>query len=76
MDVGCGSGLFLQAMQEYGWTVHGVEPDVDASGFARETLGLGVITGDIFDVPSNSSYAAITFWDVLEHTHSPQKVLR
>ncbi len=76
LDVGCGGGLFLQAMQEYGWTVHGVEPNVDASGFARETLGLGVITGDIFDVPSSSSYAAITFWDVLEHTHSPQKVLR
>lgn len=76
LDVGCGSGLFLQAMQERGWAIHGVEPDVDASHFSRETLGLDVITGDIFDVPSHSSYAAISFWDVLEHTHSPQKVLR
>ena len=76
LDVGCGSGLFMLAMKEQEWAVYGVEPNETASNFARDTLGLDIITGDIFDVPQDNTYAAISFWDVLEHTHSPQKVLK
>ena len=76
LDVGCGSGLFMLAMQEQGWSVYGVDPDETASNFAKDSLGLDIIRGDIFDVPQDNLFTALTFWDVLEHTHSPKKVLQ
>jgi len=75
LDVGCGTGLFLLAMKERGWHVYGVEPNEQASHFARNSLNLPVLTGDIFDIKKEASFAAITLWDVLEHTHSPRDVL-
>lgn len=76
LDVGCGSGLFLLAMKQRGWQVFGVEPSAQASNFARITLNLPVVTGDIFAVQPGSTFDVITFWDVLEHTHRPREVLQ
>jgi 2-polyprenyl-3-methyl-5-hydroxy-6-metoxy-1,4-benzoquinol methylase len=76
LDVGCGSGLFLVAMQEQGWQCMGVEPNEAAAQFCRENLGLQVETGDIFSLTGSVAYELITFWDVLEHTHSPKIVLQ
>ena len=76
LDVGCGSGLFLLAMEQRGWQVFGVEPSDHASNFARTTLNLPVLTGDIFAAQPGTTFDVITFWDVLEHTHSPRAVLQ
>lgn len=75
LDVGCGSGIFLLAMRERGWEVCGVEPSPEAAEFARTTLKLPVKTGDIFQIGPGLTFDVITFWDVLEHTHSPRDVL-
>jgi len=76
LDVGCGSGLFLLAMQQLGWTVCGVEPNSTAVEFVRQTLQIEAYEGDIFAFPEVETVDLITFWDVLEHTHSPTAVLR
>ena len=76
LDVGCGSGLFLAAMRQLTWQCSGVEPNKAAARFARENLGLQVQTGDIFSVDGPATFDLITFWDVLEHTHSPRAALR
>lgn len=75
LDVGCGSGQFLLAMQAQGCQVYGVEPNRQAAQFVKTMLNLPVITGDIFQVEQEHLFDAITFWDVLEHTHSPREVL-
>lgn len=75
LDVGCGSGLFLLAMRQNGWQVHGVEPNQQAAEFAQNTLKLPVTIGDIFQVNQEDLFDVVTFWDVLEHTHSPRDVL-
>ena len=75
LDVGCGNGLFLLAMQAHGWQVQGVEPNETAVAFANERLNLPVTVGDIFQISLLESFDLITFWDVLEHTHSPKDVL-
>ncbi len=36
LDVGCGSGAFLDFMRWQGWSVHGLEPDQAAVDTARE----------------------------------------
>lgn len=75
LDVGCGSGLFLLAMQQQGWRVMGLEPNAAAAQFGRDALHLDVRTGDIFSLDT-AVFDLITFWDVLEHTHSPLAVLQ
>jgi len=75
LDVGCGTGLFLQAMRAEGWGCVGVEPSPRASEFARTHLQLDVRQGTIFDVDVAQAFDLITFWDVLEHTPSPRAVL-
>jgi 2-polyprenyl-3-methyl-5-hydroxy-6-metoxy-1,4-benzoquinol methylase len=77
LDVGCGSGLFLQRMKLLGWQVQGVEPDPAAARQAREACGLEVFTGtlqqrqlpdDFFDV--------VVLSHVIEHLHDPAALLR
>ena len=75
LDVGCSTGLFLLAMQRNGWQVSGVEPSLAAAAFARSKLQLDVMTGFIQDIDQLATFDLITFWEVLEHTHSPQTVL-
>lgn len=75
LDVGCGTGLFLQALRAESWTCVGIEPSPRASEFARTHLQLDVRQGTLFDINASESFELITFWDVLEHTPSPRAVL-
>jgi 2-polyprenyl-3-methyl-5-hydroxy-6-metoxy-1,4-benzoquinol methylase len=78
LDVGCGTGDFLEVMQGYpGWQVRGLEPHVGAARRAREDYGISVDAAWL----DNAKYAAETFdavtmWDVLEHVPSPRDALR
>ena len=76
LDVGCATGLFLHEMQLAGWSAAGVEPTQSAADFARQRFGLEVFQGMLGDASFEpNSFDVITFWDVLEHTFSPQDEL-
>ncbi|MDZ4721379.1 MAG: class I SAM-dependent methyltransferase [Roseiflexaceae bacterium] len=76
LDIGCASGLFLEAMQQQGWRVEGVEPDVASARGVSERLGIVVFAGP-FEHASypTGHFDAITLWDVLEHLHNPMASL-
>ncbi len=76
LDVGCGSGEFLQRMRRRGWAVQGVEIDEQAVAFARRTYGLNVHHGDLStaDIPCRS-VDAVTLSHVVEHVHAPVALL-
>ena len=78
LDVGCATGQFADAMQRYGgWQAMGVDLSPEAAGFARETFGLEVHTGDLFSADySDGFFDAITLWDVIEHLYNPVETLR
>ena len=69
LDVGCGTGDFLLNCKNNGWSVVGVEPNMNARNLAETKLSennnsriyseLGFINSEKFDV--------ITLWHVLEH---------
>jgi SAM-dependent methyltransferase len=73
LDVGCGSGQFLDAMRRQpGWSVVGVDTSPTAVSTAREMLGLEVYLSDLNNAPlSPASFDVVTMWDVLEHLHDP-----
>ena len=66
LDVGCGTGAFLETCQQGRWTVAGMEPDSNARSVSEKKIN-GVITPDLTSVPTNEPFDAITLWHVLEH---------
>lgn len=77
LDVGCGSGGFLDLMRWPGWIVQGLEPDQEAVDLARRR-GLDVMHGTVdrlADYPA-SSFDAVTMSHVIKHLHDPVASLR
>lgn len=68
LDVGAGTGLFVDTMRAAGWKVTGLEPDEATRNRAREMNILLNDSKDLFQLPS-ASFEAITLWHVLEHVH-------
>ncbi|OJV87599.1 MAG: hypothetical protein BGO34_11175 [Bacteroidia bacterium 44-10] len=67
LDIGCGTGYFLQAAKEQGWIVSGVEKDEKARESATLRSELKVKDENGFWKTENSSFDAVTLWHVLEH---------
>jgi SAM-dependent methyltransferase len=69
LDVGCGTGAFLNEMKNAGWEITGLEPDEMARKNAEELFGIHPRPSqELFALPPNS-FNAITMWHVLEHVH-------
>jgi SAM-dependent methyltransferase len=78
LDVGCGLGFFLRALDPKHWDRYGVEPMPVPYRQAARSLGSErVHNGDLLAarLPSNK-FDAITFWDSLEHLPNPRAVLQ
>lgn len=78
LDVGCGNGLFLAHMQNFGWQVSGIEPDPDAVRSARERYGLqDIYIGSLENVEiKKNSFDAVTMNHVIEHLPDPVQTLK
>ena len=76
LDVGCGTGAFLNALKGAGWRVQGLEPDDDARALAIGQYGLDVQeAAALYTLPA-SAFDLITLWHVLEHVHDLQGYLQ
>lgn len=76
LDVGCSSGLFLEAARARGWRVQGLEYSADTSRIAREVHGLPVKTGELgSDTFEPGAFDVLTMWDVIEHVPDPATTL-
>lgn len=69
LDLGCGTGAFLNAMKESGWKATGLEPDEDARAKAKALYGLEPLPAEAFYGLTPYSFDAVTMWHVLEHVH-------
>lgn len=69
LDIGCGTGAFLDTMKEADWAITGLEPDHVARAKAAELYNIHPQeSGKLFELTA-SSFNAITMWHVLEHVH-------
>ncbi|WP_026260649.1 class I SAM-dependent methyltransferase [Spirosoma luteum] len=66
LDVGCGTGSFLEACKSSGWQIAGVETDSTVKALAQEKLKIQVHQ-DLSEIPNKESFNVITLWHVLEH---------
>lgn len=69
LDIGCGTGAFLQVMKQAGWVTTGLEPDSGARQVAAEKYHISVLPpAELYRLP-RGSFEAVTLWHVLEHVH-------
>lgn len=67
LDIGCGTGDFLQVAKQQNWNVTGVEPNVNAREIANRKVTNTVYDIDALRTLKNESFDVITLWHVLEH---------
>ena len=69
LDIGCGTGAFLNTMKEAGWNFTGLEPDTVARKKAAELYNIHPQASEKLFELEPASFNAITMWHVLEHVH-------
>ncbi|MBA2249386.1 MAG: class I SAM-dependent methyltransferase [Chitinophagaceae bacterium] len=75
LDIGAGTGAFINNMHQAGWNVIGIEPDEDARATAKKLYDLELRSSEsLFKLPSGT-YDVITMWHVLEHVHDLHEYL-
>ncbi len=67
LDVGAGTGDFLNICKNNGWNTIGVEPSIDAINIAAQK---GVFLKENVSQLENKEFDVITLWHVLEHVEN------
>lgn len=76
LDIGCGTGYFLDFMKRKNYNTLGVEADDDARAHGIEKFGLNIHTPqDLLNGVIDSKFDIISLWHVLEHLYDPKKYL-
>lgn len=76
LEIGCGSGRFLQRMRRKGWAVQGVDLDPVVAKRIQERYGLSIDVGDLraLGYPAES-FDAVAMSQVIEHAYDPVGLL-
>lgn len=74
LDVGCGTGEFLQLCSGSEWNTEGIEPDPDARAMAEKLLNKSIYP-DLFSIDLNKYFHVITLWHVIEHMPDLHKTI-
>lgn len=75
LDVGCGTGYFLDKMKRLKWIVTGIEKAEAPRNYARNKFGINCQNSDyLFDIPGQTK-DVITMWHVLEHLEQLNKTM-
>lgn len=77
LDVGCGAGFFLAALDKQRWDVVGLDFSSESIGAANRLLEAErAFVGSLMDSHlAPESFDVITFWSSLEHLSHPRKHL-
>jgi len=67
LDIGCGTGDFLQIAQKNNWSVSGIEPNAQAREIANKKTKESVFGIEQLPNFEKQSFDVITLWHVLEH---------
>ena len=75
LDIGSGTGYFLNAAKERGYTVTGIEKDSNARDYAITNFALDIKDEQSLWSIENDSFDVITLWHVLEHMENLNEVV-
>lgn len=66
LDIGCGTGAFLETCLLGGWEIMGIEPDKNARAVTQKKLKID-IKPNLNTIGKEGVFDIITMWHVLEH---------
>lgn len=69
LDIGAGTGHFLNVAAKKGWVPQGLEPDSDARTVAKDLHGIELKDTSALHDLKDHSFDVITMWHVLEHVY-------
>ncbi len=69
LDIGAGTGAFIQLMNKHQWHSTGIEPDASARTIAANVHNVTLLSTTALKRLPHYQYHAITLWHVLEHVH-------
>lgn len=67
LDIGCGVGDFLHAMESKGWKTTGIEPSEEAKAIAKKRTKALLYKPEEIEKLPDAQFDLITMWHVLEH---------
>ena len=67
LDLGCGTGEFLNACKDAGFSTEGIEPSELARKQAIESFNLSISKNTHLEQFQNNKFDSISMWHVLEH---------
>lgn len=75
LEVGCGTGAFMVAAHEAGFSVHGIEPGLRSSKYGRKHHSLQITYSTLEKFRSDEHFDVVTCLHVIEHVADPVKFL-
>ena len=76
LDVGCGTGYFLAKCLEKGWSVKGVENNINARNVLPAIIFKDIVDGLKPLIYQSEKFDLITMWHSLEHLHDLKVVIQ
>lgn len=75
LDIGSGTGHFLNTMKRSGWEIEGIELSEKAREYSARQFNINTIPPDRIESLNEMSFDCITLWHVMEHFHEPFKYM-
>jgi 2-polyprenyl-3-methyl-5-hydroxy-6-metoxy-1,4-benzoquinol methylase len=76
LEVGCGSGRFLDRMRRAGWAVQGTDIDPVVAARIRRRYAIDIDVGELQSLRyAADSFDAVALSQVIEHVYDPRQVL-
>jgi SAM-dependent methyltransferase len=76
LDIGSGTGHFLNVMKTAGWNIKGIEINVRSREYAASRFNIEEIAPEEIKSLLSVSFDCITLWHVLEHFHEPFEYMK
>lgn len=76
LDIGCGTGDFLQTAQKNNWIVSGVEPNPEARAISNKKTNNAIFDTAHLSLFREQSFDVITLWHVLEHVPNLEEYIQ
>lgn len=75
LDVGCGTGWFLEVAKEKGFNSFGLELGRELAKFTSERLDIPVWNCELKDLKTETKFDVITMFDLIEHVKDPAELI-
>lgn len=75
LDIGSGTGYFMQTMRQRKWIVTGIEKSEPTRKYAHEKFGLNIQDSEYLSQMPDKTKDVITMWHVLEHIEKLNQTL-